>query len=125
MGLRWKMVEDVAVVQPEGNLVGGGETDQFELQIRRLMDWNNKRLIIDLSEVSYLNSTAMGILVASYTNYKKRKASFALCGIDKRIKNVFAITKLAMVFDTYTTLKDALKAMGVEEGAQGKKGDKK
>ena len=119
------MVEDVAVVQPEGNLVGGGETDQLELQVRRLQDWNNEKLVIDLSEVSYLNSTAMGILVAAYTNYKKRKAAFALCGIDKRIKNVFAVTKLAMVFDTYTTLKEALKAMGVEEGKEEKKEEKK
>lgn len=115
MGLNWKMVEDVAVIKPEGDLVGGSETDQLELQIRRLMDWNNKKLIIDLSKVSYLNSTALGVLVAAHSNYMKREAKLALCGIDKRIKNVFVITKLVMVFDIHTTLKEALDAMGVKE----------
>lgn len=122
MGLKWNMVEDVAVIKPEGDLVGGSETDQLELQVRRLMDLNNLKLIIDLSKVSYLNSTALGVLVAVHTNYTKRQAKLALCGIDKRIKNVFVITKLVMVFDIHTSLEDALQAMGVKEEKEQKKG---
>jgi anti-sigma B factor antagonist len=109
------MVEDVAVIKPEGDLVGGSETDQLELQVRRLMDLNNMKLIIDLSKVSYLNSTALGVLVAVHTNYMRRKARLALCGIDKRIKNVFVITKLVMVFDIHASLEDALEAMGTKD----------
>jgi anti-sigma B factor antagonist len=98
----------VAVVTPEGTLWGGDETGQLRETIEDLKKKENKHLVLDLGKVNHLNSTALGLLVSTHTNYTQRGGTVKLCALEKRISNLLVITKLSMVFDTYTSLEDAL-----------------
>jgi anti-sigma B factor antagonist len=73
------------------------------------VEQGNKKLIIDLSKVTYLNSTALGILVSAHNSYSRNKGQVKLCGINKNINNIFVISKLTMVFDVSETREEALK----------------
>jgi anti-sigma B factor antagonist len=99
---------DIVVLELKGRFVGGDETDELKKVVAELHEKDNKRLIIDLSSVLYLNSTALGLLVSTHTHYAKEGGSVKLCAIDKSIENIFVITKLTMVFSIYETQLDAV-----------------
>ena len=61
----------VALLEPKGSLIGGDETDELRAAVTDLFEQGNRKLVIDLSKVTYLNSTAIGVLVQAHTSYSK------------------------------------------------------
>ncbi len=102
--------KDISVIAPKGNFVGGDETDELRDTIKKLSDEGNKRLVIDLGEVLYLNSTALGVLISAHANYSKREGKIKLCQLNKNLENLFVITKLALIFDSYPTQEEAIQS---------------
>jgi anti-sigma B factor antagonist len=103
-----KRLNGVVVAQPRGYLVGGEETDELEKLIRDLATEGNVHLVINLGETQHINSTALGVLITGHTNYARRGGQMKLCSVDKRIQNIFVITKLSLVFDVYDTEEKAI-----------------
>jgi anti-sigma B factor antagonist len=103
-----KTLEDVTVLTPKGYLVGGEETDELEKYIRELSNDGNKWLVINLGDTQHINSTALGVLITGHTNYARRGGQMKLAQVDKRIQNIFVITKLSLVFDVYETEDEAI-----------------
>ncbi len=79
------------------------------------VEQGTKKLVIDLSKVTYLNSTAIGVLVSAHTTFSKNKGHVKLCGINKNINNIFVITKLTLVFDTAESREEAIKTFEATE----------
>jgi anti-sigma B factor antagonist len=102
----------IGVIEVKGSLMGGEETDELSNAVADFIEQGNRKLIIDLSKVDYLNSTAIGVLVKAHTTYKKHSGTVKLCGINKNINNIFVITKLTMVFEVAESRDDAVKAFG-------------
>ncbi|MFZ1321147.1 MAG: STAS domain-containing protein [Ignavibacteria bacterium] len=98
----------IVILSPKGNFVGGDETDELREAVKKYTDLGNKKLLIDLGEVLYLNSTALGVLIAAHANYSKREGKIKLSQLNKNLENLFVITKLALIFDSYTTQEEAL-----------------
>ena len=99
----------IGIIDVKGSLVGGEETDELRAAVADFMEQGTKKLIIDLGKVTYLNSTAIGVLVSAHTTYAKNGGHVKLCAINKNINNIFVITKLTMVFDVADTREDAIK----------------
>ena len=100
----------VALLEPKGSLIGGDETDQLRASVADLVEQGNKKLVIDLGKVTYLNSTAIGVLVTAHTSYKNNGGVVKLCGINKNINNIFVVSKLTMVFDVCESRDEAVKS---------------
>lgn len=100
----------IGLIEVKGSLVGGEETDKLRQAIAGFVEREYAKLIIDLSDVTYLNSTAIGVLVHGHTSYTRRNWQLKLCGINKKIDNVFVITKLTLVFDVQETQKAAIES---------------
>jgi anti-sigma B factor antagonist len=98
----------IGVIEVKGSLVGGEETDELRSAVADFVEQGNKKLAIDLSKVTYLNSTAIGVLVSAHTTYSRNGGKVKLCGINKNINNIFVITKLTMVFEVCETRDDAV-----------------
>jgi anti-sigma B factor antagonist len=101
-------VGGVAILAPRGYLTGGEETDELEQSIKTLSEAGNKQLVINLGETQHLNSTALGVLISAHSNYVRRGGQMKLCSVDKRIENIFVITKLSLVFDVYPNEEQAV-----------------
>ena len=112
MAVKTERVGDVVVVAPEGNFFGGKETDELQRVFEELKASENRKMVIDLGRVSHLNSIAIGMLVGVYTTYQKRGGRIVLAQVDKRIQNVFVVTKLSLVFEVAESRQDALKTLG-------------
>jgi len=100
----------IGLIDVSGSLVGGEETDKLRAAVAGFVERQYERLIIDLSNVTYLNSTAIGVLVSAHTTYTRRNWQIKLCGISKNVQNIFVITKLTLVFDVQETRDDAVKS---------------
>lgn len=98
----------MAVLEPKGELVGGDETEDLRKSIEALIKEGNKKLVIDLGKVHYLNSSALGLLTWAHANYVKRGGKVVLCDVEKSIKSIFVITKLTLVFDIHPNQKEAI-----------------
>lgn len=91
----------IRVLKLKGNFIGGDETDELQNTIKKLSDEGNLYLVIDLGDVAYLNSSALGVLISAHANYAKRNGKIKLCQLNKNIENLFIITKLSLIFETY------------------------
>jgi anti-sigma B factor antagonist len=101
----------IGLIEVKGSLVGGEETDELRSAVADFVEQGNKKLVIDLSKVTYLNSTAIGVLVSSHTTYSRNNGQVKLCGINKNINNIFVITKLTLVFEVCETREEALELL--------------
>lgn len=97
------------VVHLKGDFIGGEETDELRDTLKKLAESQKNKIIINMAKVTYLNSTALGVLISAHATVTKKGGVVVLCNLDKAIENLFVITKLSMVFPIYATLEDAIK----------------
>jgi anti-sigma B factor antagonist len=100
----------IGLIEPKGAFVGGDETVELRQAIADFVGRNYEKLIIDLSKVTFLNSTGIGVLVSAQTTYAKKGWKIKLCGVNKNIDSIFVITKLTLVFDVCGTREEAVKS---------------
>ncbi|MCU0373560.1 MAG: STAS domain-containing protein [Ignavibacteria bacterium] len=100
----------IFILEPKGSFIGGDETDDLKFAIREIADKENLKLIIDLGDVIYLNSTALGVLISAHANYKKRNGEIKLTRLNKNLENLFVITKLSLIFDCFGTQQEAIES---------------
>ena len=113
--MKQRQAGSITILVPHGYLTGGEETDELEQAIRKLGEAGNKQLVINLGETQHLNSTALGVLISAHSNYVRRGGQMKLCSVDKRIENIFVITKLSLVFDVYPTEEQAVASFAEKE----------
>ncbi len=102
------IVNNTAVVSVASALVGGNAVDDMRQKLHEMVDQKQRKLVIDLTGVPYANSEGIGVLMSAYISYKRRGWHMALCGLDKEVNVIIAITKLNSVFDIYKTREEAI-----------------
>lgn len=103
--------KEIVILAPRGQLVGGDETTaELERQIRELANAGNTKLLLDLKEVDFINSWALGVIIGAHANYSKRNAQIKLCSLSPRNSQLMTVTKLVRIFDIYDTSEEALKS---------------
>ena len=113
--MKQRQAGNVVILSPRGYLTGGDETEELEKTIKTLSEGGNKHLVINLAETQHLNSTALGVLIQAHSNYVRRGGQMKLCAVDKRIENIFVITKLSLVFDVYPGEEQAIASFAERE----------
>jgi anti-anti-sigma factor len=101
--------ELVTIIRMKGQFIGGDETDALREEFKKFAATDKQFVAADLANVTYLNSTALGVLISAHSNISKRGGKVALCGINKSIENIFVITKLTLVFEMYPSVGEAIK----------------
>jgi anti-sigma B factor antagonist len=110
VAVRRKEIRSIVVLYPKGSFFGDTETDDLQKAIMDEASSGNTRLVLNMTECQSLNSTAIGVLMRGLANYKSRGGEIKLCGLGKRIKDLFTMTKLIMVFDHHNREDEAVAA---------------
>ena len=105
----------VGVIEIKGSLIADGEVAELRRAVADFVDRRWRRLLIDFSETMYMNSTAIGVLVAAHTSYTKRDWLLKLCAMHKHVHVIFAITNLNKIFAVYDSRDEALSAFAEAE----------
>ena len=101
MKISTRPVEAVTVVNLEGKLMLGEDTAQFRTRIRELIDSGAKKILLNMGNVNYLDSSGVGELVRAYASASSQGGQLKLLNLTKRIHDLLSITKLLTVFETY------------------------
>jgi len=99
------------IVHLSGQFIGGEETDELRDKLKGLAIEDAKAVIIDMQKVTYLNSTALGVLISAHASFTKKGIKIILVNLGKSIENLFVITKLTLVFPIYESLEEAIKSI--------------
>ncbi|HEY8481781.1 MAG TPA: STAS domain-containing protein [Spirillospora sp.] len=92
-----------------------GEIDVFTSprlreSLLEIIDNGGAHLVIDLGEVTFLDSTGLGVLVGIYHRLRAREGSMSFVGINDRVRRVFHVTQLTKIFVLHNSLEDAIAA---------------
>ncbi|UCE02215.1 MAG: STAS domain-containing protein [Candidatus Latescibacterota bacterium] len=111
MGVQIEHVGDVAVVTAGGQFVGGGETDELDSALTRLIVQEGQRkTLLNLAEARIMSSMALGVLVKTQTAVRERQGHFILCAPRPRLKLVISRC-FGSVIQMYDSQEEALKRL--------------
>ena len=99
--LNTRQVGDVTVIDISGRVTLGEGSSAIREAMRDLTAKGNKKILLNLSEVSYIDSTGIGELVAGFTSAADAGGAVKLLGLTKHVKDVLQITKLYTVFEVH------------------------
>jgi len=113
VAIQRKQLRTVTVLSLKGSFFGDRETDELQKAILDEAASGNTHLVLNLKDCQALNSIAIGVLMRGYTNYRGRGGEIKLCGLGKRLKDLFTMTKLIMVFDHHDSEDAAVASFAV------------
>ena len=99
--LTTRQVGDVTVIDAAGRITLGEGASTFRDTIRDLAAKGNKKLLLNLGDVSYIDSSGIGELVSGFTTVTNHGGVLRLLGLNKRVKDLLQITKLYTVFEVF------------------------
>ncbi|RKY80869.1 anti-sigma factor antagonist [candidate division KSB1 bacterium] len=108
MQIKEEIRDDVAVLYLKGNLMGGTDSTELHEKVKSLIADKVKKVVIDLSKVKWMNSSGLGALMGCMTSLKSADGELKISGATEKIRNLFMITKLITIFDTYETAERAV-----------------
>ena len=104
--------DGVCVLRLQGRFATGQDTDYLREKTEELKKQGCNKIVADFADVSYIDSTGIGFLIAIYTSVSKDgHGKFVLAGANRRVREVLTLTKLDTIFSTYETLPDAVAAL--------------
>jgi len=99
--LNQRRAGDVVVLDLAGRITLGNLDRPLPNALQRLVAEGERNLILDLSKITYIDSTGLGELVAGYSTLKRNGGRLALLNLSDRVMDLMTITKLYTVFDIY------------------------
>ncbi len=101
LNINERQAGDVTVLDMSGKITIGEGSVALRNAIRKLIEEGKKKILLNLSQVSYVDSSGIGEFVASFTAIGREGGQLKLLNLTQKIQDLLAITKLLTVFDTY------------------------
>jgi anti-sigma B factor antagonist len=96
-----RQVGDVTVIDISGRITLGEGSSVIRDEMRALTGKGNKKVLLNLGDVTYIDSSGIGELVTGYTTMTNAGGTMKLLNLTKRVKDLLQITKLYTVFEVY------------------------
>lgn len=102
-----KIEPDIVVMRMSGRITMGSDSQKIEWGLAELLKQNQRKIIFDLTDVNYLDSSGVGILVMCHARLKKAGASLRLVGAHGMVEEVLTITSVNTIVPLYCTTAEA------------------
>ncbi len=99
MKFKTREVDGVTILDLSGRITLGEGSGTLRDAVRDLVSKGSKKILLNLAEVDYIDSSGLGELVAAYTAVKNSGGDLKLVNLTKKVSDLLVITKLATVFD--------------------------
>ena len=110
MHIEERAVGDVVVLDLKGRITLGEGDELLKDKVNSLLNQGQKKIVLNLAEVPYVDSAGLGELVRTYTTVSRQGGSLKLLNLTKRITDLLSITKLLTVFETFDAENDAIRS---------------
>ena len=108
--LTTRQVGDVTVIDATGRITLGEGASTFRDTVRDLAGKGNKKILLNLGDVTYIDSSGIGELVSGFTTVTNHGGVLKLLGLSKRVKDLLQITKLYTVFEVFDDESSAVRS---------------
>jgi anti-sigma B factor antagonist len=112
LDIKERQAGDVTVLDLSGAIRIGEGAIALRNAIRQLADAGKNKILLNLGNVNYMDSSGIGELIANYTTVTRAGGQMKLLNLTDKIHNLLVITKLLTVFDVYDSEADALNSFG-------------
>ena len=108
---------DVLILDLTGRITLGEEAASLRDTLREQIDSGRKNILLNLAEVTYIDSSGLGQLVGSFATVTSRGGQLKLLNLQKRLHELMQVTKLITVFEVYATEAAALRSFAASASA--------
>ena len=97
-----RQVDGVSIVDCSGRITLGEGSVVLRDTVKDLLSKGQKKILLNLGDVNYIDSSGIGELVHAYTSVRTRGGELKLLHLTKKVRDLLQITKLYTVFDVYS-----------------------
>jgi anti-sigma B factor antagonist len=108
--LNTRQVGDVTVLDIAGRITLGEGSSTLRDTLKELIAKGDKKILLNLGEVSYIDSSGIGELVSGFTTVTNQGGQLKLLGLNKRVKDLLQVTKLYTVFEAFEDEAEAVRS---------------
>ncbi|MFZ4619058.1 MAG: STAS domain-containing protein [Bacteroidota bacterium] len=105
-----KELNDITVVKMEGSMLGGPEASELNSALHKLLDAKKKFIVVDLSGVSLMNSSGLGMLIGAVTTMRNAGGNLKIASAAEKVAQVFKMTKVSNVIELHDSVKSAVES---------------
>lgn len=110
MKLKTKDVNNVTVIELKGNVMGGPDATALNEELHKLIETKKTKVVIDLHDVKFMNSSGLGMLIGSLTTIRNAGGDLKIARASDKIESLLIVTKLITVFDHHASVEKAVAA---------------
>ncbi len=110
--LNVRHVDDVAIIDLSGRITLGEASGTLRDTIKDVLAQGNMNILLNLADVSYIDSSGLGEFVGGYATVTNRGGRMKLVHLQKRVRELMQITKLAIIFESFEDEKEAVRSFG-------------
>jgi anti-sigma B factor antagonist len=111
MLLKSRRLDDVVILDLSGRITMGEGTITVRDNLHKMLDAGDRKFLVNLGDVDYIDSAGLGELVMGFTTVRNRGGELKLLNLTKRVRDLLQITKLLTVFDSFDSEAEAIKSM--------------
>jgi len=108
MTIQERIVSDVAIVRIAGRVTLTEGTPEVDDVLQRLVQQGHVRIVLDLEEVPYIDSTALGSLLRTHATVSRRGGAMKLLNVKGHVRELLELTRLLAVFEAFDSEADAI-----------------
>jgi anti-anti-sigma factor len=109
MQVREQRLGTVAVVDVSGT-ISQDDAETLRARLARMVDVGHRQIVLDLADLTHLDSSALGTLVATAIRADKAGATLKIANAGKRLRDLLVLTRLTTVFNCYDSLNAAVES---------------
>lgn len=103
-----KKVQNANVIELKGSLLADVQSKEILDEVTNLIQENQPNFVVDLSELKFINSSGLGMLLTCLTKARKAGGDVVLAAIPEQVSNLLVITKLNAIFSHAGTVMEGL-----------------
>ena len=111
MVLNARRLDDVVILDLSGRITMGEGTLIIRENIQKLLNAGDRKFLLNLADVDYIDSSGLGELVTAFTTVRNQGGQLKLLNLTRRVQDLLQITKLLTVFEAFDDETEALKSM--------------
>ena len=114
-----KQIGEVSVIALKGRIVLGEGSSSLRERIKSLVGDGKKKIVVNMANVTYIDSAGLGTLVAARVSAEKEGTVLLLSDLGNKFHEVLQVTRLLTIFSVYPTEAEAISSLGVTARAAG------
>ena len=108
MNLKTETRNNIIIINVKEERLDAHNSGELKLEVNRFFNEGGKNLLIDLTDVRFIDSSGLGALVSGFKNAISNQGNLKLSGLQPQVKSMFELTRLHRVFEIFPTPPDAL-----------------